>query len=288
MQLYSALLYNANINGFVRGSIYTGSGKKACVPGLNCYSCPGAIGSCPLGALQNSLSSSYGSGIAYVAGTLLMLGILLGRTICGWLCPFGLIQELLHKIPTKKIRKSRVTRLLSLTKYAVLAAFVIAIPLWYRIAKGLPVPGFCKYICPAGTLQGSVPLLLHPGNANLKKVLGGLFVNKVTILVLVLTASVFCRRAFCRFLCPLGAIYGLSSRIALVGVKVDEKRCTGCKRCVSACPMDIRKVGDRECVHCTACMRVCGEKAISMKAGKITLMQPANTKKEDDSVRNVL
>ena len=224
VQLYSALLYNADLNGFARGSIYTGSGKNACVPGLNCYSCPGAIGSCPLGALQNSLASVRFGTIAYVFGTLMLFGLILGRTICGWLCPFGLIQELLHKIPTKKIRKNRVTRLLSLTKYAVLAVFVIAIPLWYRIAKGLPVPGFCKYICPAGTLQGSVPLLLHPGNANLKKVLGGLFVNKATILVLVLTASVFCRRAFCRFLCPLGAIYGLSSRIALVGVKVDEKR----------------------------------------------------------------
>ena len=58
VQLYSALLHNAYLKGFIDGKIYTGAAKVACVPGFNCYSCPGAVGSCPLGSIQNALSAS--------------------------------------------------------------------------------------------------------------------------------------------------------------------------------------------------------------------------------------
>ena len=56
VQWLSTLLYNANLPGFVQGRIYRGPLKSVCVPGLNCYSCPGAVGACPLGSLQSSLS----------------------------------------------------------------------------------------------------------------------------------------------------------------------------------------------------------------------------------------
>ena len=95
IQLYSALLFNANIKGFVTGKIYKGASKNICVPGLNCYSCPGAVGACPLGSLQNALGSSQHRAPFYVIGILLLYGLLLGRAICGFLCPFGFIQELL-------------------------------------------------------------------------------------------------------------------------------------------------------------------------------------------------
>ena len=58
IQLYAALLHNANLKGYIQGEIYTGRAKTLCVPGLNCYSCPGAAGACPLGALQNALAST--------------------------------------------------------------------------------------------------------------------------------------------------------------------------------------------------------------------------------------
>ena len=102
-QIYCALLYNANIRGFVEGSIYTGKTKAVCVPGLNCYSCPGAVGACPLGSLQNAVASSGARAGTYVIGFLMLFGVMLGRTVCGWLCPAGLVQELLFKIPTPKI-----------------------------------------------------------------------------------------------------------------------------------------------------------------------------------------
>ena len=286
IQLYSALLHNAHLRGFVEGEIYRGEAKTACVPGLNCYSCPGAAGACPLGALQNALAASGHRAGWYVLGILLLFGTMLGRTICGWLCPMGLLQELLHKLPTWKLKKNRVTRALSWLKYGILLLFVIAVPLWYGLQYDLPVPGFCKYICPAGTLEGVIGLLSHPDNAPMLGMLGAAFTRKFVILLAVLLACVFCYRSFCRFLCPLGAIYGLFHRFCLVGVKVDAERCNGCGACVRNCPMDVRHVGDRECIHCAHCMEHCGKKAISLKAGGVTLRGPEDLRKKATGAGN--
>ncbi|MBQ6257653.1 MAG: 4Fe-4S binding protein, partial [Clostridia bacterium] len=178
VQLYAALLYNAHLKGFIDGHIYSGNVKALCVPGFNCYSCPAAVGSCPLGALQNALNAAGHTAPWYVLGMLTLFGVILGRTVCGWLCPVGLIQELLHKIPTPKIRKSRLTRMLSYLKYGVLAVFVILLPVWYGVKKGVILPAFCKYICPAGTLEGAVGLLQNPANSTSFYQLGALFTQK--------------------------------------------------------------------------------------------------------------
>ena len=273
IQLYSALLYNAHLKGFAEGQIYTGPLKSVCVPGLNCYSCPGAVGACPLGSLQNAVAASADRPAFYVVGLLLLFGLLLGRVICGFLCPFGLLQELLHKLPTKKVQKSPLTRKLSRVKYALLLIFVLAIPAWFALRR-LPLPAFCKYICPAGTLEGAVLLLLHPANGALRAMTGGLCWWKMGVLLLVLGGCVFLYRAFCRFLCPLGALYSLLSRLALLGVRVDETRCTDCGACVRACRMDIRAVGDGECIHCGDCIDRCPARAISFRAGRILLRGP--------------
>ena len=279
IQLYSALLYNAHLKGFAEGRIYTGPLKSLCVPGLNCYSCPGAVAACPLGALQNAVAASADRPAFYVVGTLLLFSLLLGRVVCGFLCPFGLLQELLHKIPTKKLQKNPLTRKLSCLKYAVLLIFVLGIPAWFAFRR-LPLPGFCKFICPAGTLEGAVLLLLHPANGALRAMTGGLFWWKCGLMLLILTGSVFLFRCFCRFLCPLGALYGLMARLALLGVKLDESRCIDCGACLRRCPMDIRRVGDSECVHCGGCMEVCPVQAISFRAGRIVLRGPEAPEKE--------
>ncbi len=270
IQVYAALLHNAHLKGFIEGEIYTGQLKNVCMPGFNCYSCPGAVGACPLGALQNALASSGARAPYFVLGILMLWGLILGRTICGWLCPLGLLQELLHKLPTPKLKKSRVTRALSYVKYGILAIFVIAIPLLYSV-QSYPVPAFCKYICPAGTFEGAVGLLSNPVNADKFSMLGILFTRKFIILVAIAAACIFIYRAFCRFLCPLGAIYGLFAKVSLLGVQVVPAQCTDCGRCVTHCPMDIRHVSDHECIQCGKCIDVCPTKAIQWKGGKISL-----------------
>lgn len=182
-QLAAALIYNANIKGFGDAGIYQGSLKGMCVPGLNCYSCPGAVASCPLGTLQNALSSVSYRVPLYIFGILLLFGLFLGRTVCGFLCPFGLIQELLYRLPLPKLKKCRITRVFSWLKYVILVVFVIYIPLYLGIVRGMPVPAFCKYICPAGTLEGGIPLVT--GNPSLQALAGRLFSWKVFLLGLI-------------------------------------------------------------------------------------------------------
>lgn len=272
IQLYAALLYNAHLKGFIQGEIYTGPMKNLCVPGLNCYSCPGAVGACPLGSLQNALAASSVRGPWYVLGILMLFGLTLGRTVCGFLCPMGLLQELLHRAPTPKIPKGRITRMLSYGKYVTLGLLAVALPVYFG-AQQLPLPAFCKYVCPAGTLEGAVALLAHPENASLFSMLHGLFTQKLVILMLLAALCVFCYRAFCRFLCPLGAIYGFFARVSLLGIRVEEDKCTHCGLCLSRCPVDIRRVGDHECVHCGACKAVCPTGAIAWKGARVFLRQ---------------
>ena len=268
IQLYAALLTNANIKGFISGTIYTGSSKVMCVPGLNCYSCPGAIGACPLGALQNALANSGTRAPVYVLGILALFGIILGRTICGFLCPTGLLQDFAYKIRTPKLKKSKVTRLLSYLKYILLVVLVIAVPLAF-VGQDRLIPAFCKFVCPAGTFGGAISLLFHPDNADLYGMLGPMFTWKFALFCAIAVACVFIYRAFCRFICPLGAIYGFFNKIALLGIKLDKEKCTDCGLCVAHCKMDIKRVGDHECINCGECISVCPTKAIRWKGSKL-------------------
>ncbi len=255
IQLITAVLYNCHLTGFIDGRIYKGSMKGICVPGLNCYSCPGAVGSCPLGSLQGALAKSAYKLPYYMLGTILLFGILFGRMICGFFCPFGAFQELLFWIPLPKLQKSRITRSLSYVKYGILIVFVVIIPV-ARLA-----PGFCKYICPAGTLEAGIPLVAM--NKHLQAMAGRLFSWKVFVLVLCLFFCAVCYRAFCRFFCPLGALYSFFNLVAFFGIKVNPDQCTGCQACLHACRMDVKSVGDHECIHCGACRKVCKLEAIS-------------------------
>ena len=270
IQLYSALLFNCYLKGYISGDIFKGQSKYLCTPGLNCYSCPGAVTSCPMGALQNSLSAANKTAPYYMLGIIMLYGIMFGRWICGWLCPFGLLQDLLHKIKTPKMKKNKVTRVLSFFKYVVLVVFSIIIPLLYML-RDFPLPGFCKYICPAGTIGGALALLANPNNDNVFAMLGPLFTWKFALAVSIVVSSVFIYRIFCRFLCPLGALYGFFNKFSLLGIKLEKDKCINCGKCISVCKMDIHHVGDHECIGCGDCVGVCPTKAIIYKGSKIIL-----------------
>ncbi len=266
IQIYSALLFNANIKGIVSSGsnvIYTGGTKNICSPGLNCYSCPGAVASCPLGALQNAMGNTDTRAPYYILGIIGLLGLMFARTICGFFCPVGLGQELLYKIKTPKLKKSRYTRILSYFKYVLLIVMVIAIPAIYS-----DIPAFCKYICPAGT-SASILQLININNDALYARLEFLFSWKFLLLIAFIVGSIFIFRFFCRFFCPLGAIYGFFNKIALIGVKLDRSKCVDCGMCIQTCQMDIKHVGDHECINCGACISVCPTKAISWKGEKL-------------------
>ena len=269
MQLYFALLFNANLKGYVSGSIYKGNSKILCAPGINCYSCPGAIGACPLGALQDSFSAGK-STLFYVGGILLLYGVLFGRMICGWLCPFGLVQDLLYKVKTPKLKKNPVTRLLSCLKYVILVFFALIVPVMYA-ARNLPLPGFCKYICPAGTIEGGLLLLSNKANESYFSMLGGLFTWKFLLMVSIVVGCLFIFRLFCRFICPLGAIYSLFNKVSIFGIRLDRGKCVDCGLCRAHCKVDIRHVGDRECISCGDCIDACPTKAISFKGPAVFL-----------------
>ncbi|MDR2491999.1 MAG: 4Fe-4S binding protein [Coriobacteriales bacterium] len=260
VQLLSALLYNLNMPGFATGSIYRGVSKSICVPGLNCYSCPGAIAACPLGSLQSALGAADAKLPLYLVGTILAFGALFARTVCGWLCPFGLIQELLDKVPLPKLRKGRWSRRLSCGKYLVLILAVLLLPLSFGLFGPAPLPFFCAWLCPAGTLEAGIPLVASI--SGLQAIIGWQFVWKAAMLVGLVAIALFVYRPFCRFLCPLGALYSFFNRFALLRYYVDHSCCTQCGACVGTCKMDIREVSDRECIQCGACARHCEQGAI--------------------------
>ena len=155
----AALLTNIHLPNFKKGALYQGAGKYVCVPGLNCYSCPGAAGACPIGAFQAVVGSSKFKFSYYITGILILIGVLLGRFICGFLCPFGWFQELLHKIPSPKISTKKLKPLRYL-KYVVLLVMVVLLPMLVTNQLGMGDPFFCKYLCPQGVLEGAIPLSL--------------------------------------------------------------------------------------------------------------------------------
>ena len=265
VQLAFTALSNGYISGFLHGKIYQGELKRFCVPGLNCYSCPGALGSCPIGSLQAVIASPKHHMSFYVLGFLIAVGALCGRLVCGFLCPFGLVQDLLYRIPTggRKLRKIPGEIAVGKLRYAVLLGFVILLPMFAVNIIGQGDPWFCKYICPAGTLMGGIPLVLI--GEGFREAAGALFDWKLGVLIAVVLFSVFCYRPFCRLLCPLGAIYGLMNPVSLFRYRWIEARCNRCGACRKACKLGLDPVknpNDPRCIRCGECVRACAKHAI--------------------------
>ena len=246
------------INGYFpvikNPNLYQGRLKGLVCPSLNCYSCPLAYTSCPIGLMQHF--AIIRAIPAYLLGWLGIIGATVGRAQCGWVCPFGLVQDLLYRIGKIKLP---LPRGFVFVKYLILAGMI---PLSMLTLD----PVFCQFICPAGTLFAGIPQVLWI--PDLRALVAHLFWIKISVLSIVVILSMMIKRPFCRALCPLGAFYSLFNRVSALKLQVDMDRCTECDLCYQVCPMDIKIYKDPnqiECIRCNRCVRICPEDAISVE-----------------------
>ena len=241
-------------------------------PFLNCMGCEMATGACPIGTLQWSLIQWRFP--FYIIGLLMLSGLIAGRAICGWLCPFGFLADIFNIISLKRIKLTKSTTYL---KYVALASLVLA-PL-----TGIAV--FCLF-CESGITYGLLPYYATTGRAGVLQILttswwGSIFGWHVLVgLIFVVLAVLISGRWFCRVLCPLGAIYGLFNPISVIQVTHDDSACNDCNRCQKHCPMSINlKDGSHEsissCIRCGRCTKLC-------KARKFTFRFPGVEKERNE------
>ncbi|MEW6554267.1 MAG: 4Fe-4S binding protein [Actinomycetota bacterium] len=263
-QVAALLALNPYFQYFSSRTIYQGGAKYVCAPGLNCYACPLAAFSCPVGSLQHGFGllslkvrefRLAAGALLYVLASVGIVGVIAGRLPCGWICPFGFLQELLYKVP---LPKWRLPRRINYGRYFFLVVVAALIPF-------ITAQSWFSRLCPAGALEGGVLLKAVPPDAPLPEA-GWFFWLKIAILAAFLLWMMVSKRPFCRAVCPLGAMWGLCNRVSLYRMAVDDERCTACGKCREVCPVDIDISEDPnspDCVRCLACKEACRYGAIS-------------------------
>jgi len=241
---------NGYLKGFLAKAVYQGSGKGFCVPVLNCYACPSAFFSCPLGSLQHFMvvhAVPY-----YAMGYLGLIGAFVGRMPCGTLCPFGYFQELLYKLSSLKIH---IPRYLRSFRFVVLVSLVFVVP-W------LTAENWFSKLCPMGTLIGGLPWVSI--SSEVRAMIRDLFWIKIALLIFFTASSVVAKRPFCQTTCPLGAIYSLFNRFSVVRLQWDSSTCTHCDKCFEVCPMEIKVYEGENTGHCIRCLDCTACEAIAV------------------------
>lgn len=283
-------LTNGYIRGYTTGKIYTGNTKVLCVPGLNCYSCPGAIGSCPIGSLQAILGGNTYRISLYVFGFITLFGVFFGRMICGFLCPFGFFQDLLYKIPFPYKKKNLPGhKYLKYLRYVIFIVFVVLLTSLVKDVTGTGSPWFCEWICPSGTLLAGIPLVSL--NPEFQAAIGFQFFWKVGILIIILLSSIVYYRPFCKYLCPLGAIYGVFNPVSTYRLEVDPNKCVKCGSCQRACGMDIKTYetpNSPDCIRCLKCVSACPADALDTSWNKARKKWDAKFAPNEEVVPNTL
>jgi polyferredoxin len=258
-QTFAVLIVNGHYNFFKTLSIYQGRLKNVCFPVLNCHSCPLALYTCPVGAIQHFIVTARFP--VYVLSTIAIVGTAFGRMPCGLLCPFGYLQDLLYKLGSVRIE---IPKYVLNVKYVILVMLVIVVPFY----TSLPV--FCK-ICPVAVLEAGFPLAFIEESVQGKlfnqetgMFTGWMFLLKTLFLTGVLLAAVRIKRPFCRILCPLGALLGIFNRFSIVGISVDQEKCTKCELCARMCPMDIDISSNPDSPECVRCMKCTSCEGVSL------------------------
>ncbi len=234
---------------------------------------PGEAGSggsfdafCPFGAIEsmwlyvtNNTTLKTTSLLNFsILGGVLMVSLVAGRAFCGWMCPLGAVQEGLAKLaqrlgggkaqsPESQAGVRFPTKLpiwadrpLRHAKYLILALVILA----SMFTEYPPLQQFC----PARAVFSF-------------KLTSGLMWS---VLVTFIITSMLAERAWCKYLCPLGAALALFNKISPIRIVLDNEHCNNCGRCDIECPMDIQEVpknlGDTECIRCLECLETCARK----------------------------
>ncbi|OGF18081.1 MAG: hypothetical protein A2509_09450 [Candidatus Edwardsbacteria bacterium RIFOXYD12_FULL_50_11] len=228
-------------------------------PTLTCYACPLSVFACPIGTLQHFVI--LGVFPFFLLGILFLVGTLVGRWACGYLCPFGLFQDILARIRKQKFDPPS---WLGWGRYVSLFGAAVIIPALTH------EPWFSK-LCPVGTLEAGIPIVvtafikvkLLGRFATELSMLGWLFWLKILLLALTVGAAIYIKRPFCRFICPLGGIFGMFSRVSLLQIKVDQYETSDKADCKKLCPVDIditRDPASSDCIRCLQCTKCPGVK----------------------------
>jgi NapH/MauN family ferredoxin-type protein len=183
---------------------------------------------------------------------LFILSIFVGRLFCGWVCPMGAIQQFFFRKDMSKKVDFRYHNWLRWLRYAVLVALVVTTSLWSVRFWGPndPFRNLFRLSWEISSITGTI------------------------LLVIVLAASLFFFAPWCKYVCPLGATLAIFSKLSLWKVKVDEAKCTDCKRCYKVdCDYQAispaiegkkPKVNQLECTSCGECIVKCPEAALKM------------------------
>ncbi|MFZ2636370.1 MAG: 4Fe-4S binding protein [Rectinemataceae bacterium] len=178
-----------------------------------------------------------------LAGLGVLLAILFGPVICGWVCPFGSFQEWLAGIGRKIFGKRynnfvprRVDRILRYLRYLVL----IWVSYMTVMTGKLIFQDYDPYFTLFNFWTGEVA------------------VTGFIALGLVVVLSLFVERPFCKYACPYGAFQGIFNLFRIFGIKRNAATCISCKKCAKACPMNIevdsaKVVRDHQCISCLEC-----------------------------------
>ncbi|MEO0114221.1 MAG: 4Fe-4S binding protein [candidate division WOR-3 bacterium] len=310
-QIVSAIVLNAYILAYLQNKIiYQGFLKSIPEPVLNCYGGPLSVFACPMGSLQQIIGTHRIP--FYILGFFVIIGILVGRMACAWVCPFGLLQDLLYKIKSFKFdlpkfapvltmsffvvgylfahlvmaNFSLIGRILTVAGFVILGIILDNLIKWriekfnitaikYLVLIGVAVifayytqePWFCK-LCPQGTLEAGIPLVLWDPYKQLRQLVGWLYYTKISILVVTLLLSIPIKRPFCRAVCPIGAIYAPFNKFSLLHLKLKSQECKVCRRCEKVCPMGIevhQAPNQLDCIRCFECVWHCRPRSVEIK-----------------------